>query len=110
MMLIYLALGAAGAVTMYVLRNKILPAPPTVLLFVLVIGMALYVHNRSEDDTAQREHDTCLLRVERSAGNRQQWQFLIGVLQTELPKRTDLVNNLTDSLDLNLPALDAADC
>lgn len=106
----YLVIGAVVIATAIAGRNTRVTFPPVVLLYGLVIVLAVYVHNREQSDAIAREHDRCVFTAERSIGNRQQWLFLISVLQVEIPNRHDLVDNLQQSLDLNLPALDAADC
>lgn len=79
-------------------------------LWGIAISAGVLAWQYVRDDADTRAHDTCVAKVERSAGNRAQWTYLIAVLQRELPNRPDLADDLLDALNANLPELELASC
>lgn len=112
--LAYAVVIAAGLVMIALFHKVTLRATPTIVLFVLVLCLGFTVLRQQANDaaakqrqTAAEEHVACLARVDRSAGNREMWAYVIELLSSGSP---DIANSLQTQLDINLPALDTADC
>ncbi len=107
---VLVAIVVLTGLTAVLLRERTLKAPITV---VNVGGLAVlfYLGLSFVDDTnTQRSYDTCVARVERSAGNRLYNLRLIDVIEREVPDRPDIGTELRASLDEFLPVLELSDC
>ena len=107
-LLVIAALAVVGGLAMWIYRGTTLKAPIPIgtLVLVLLLGYVSFTHDRAS--TAQKRHDDCVARVERSLGSRVMWT----AVGAKLTARgfVDFAEFIQTELDKNLPTLSVADC
>jgi hypothetical protein len=92
----------------WIYRGTNMKAPVPIITLALVIGIGYGVFSYNREQTANKAHDDCIARVERSIGNRSMWVALGDYLVEH--GNADGAAVLRELVDKNLPALNAKDC
>jgi hypothetical protein len=95
-------------VAAWIYRGTNMKAPVPIITLALVIGVGYGVFSYNREQTANKAHDDCIARVERSIGNRAMWVALGDYLVDH--GNPDSATVLRELVDKNLPPLDAKDC
>jgi hypothetical protein len=98
----------AAILAAWLYRGKRMNAPVPIITLGLVLSLGFYVIQHDRANVAQRRHDDCVARVERSLGNRVMWVDIGAYLAAQ--GLEDSAQFIQAALDRDLPLMTLDDC